>query len=172
MVLNCPHPPGLERIGSVARVSRTIEFTKEKVMQVADIMTKDVRFVTPTESLCDAACKMKDADAGAMPVVADDGLVVGILTDRDIVVRALAQRADPGALRVEEVMSRNPVTCRPDCPIDAAADTMRRRKIRRLVVTQEHNRGVLGVVSLGDIAARAHERELVGAATEGICAPA
>jgi len=88
-----------------------------------------------------------------------------MLTDRDIVVRAVADGADPKSVKVGEAMTPDPATCRPDCPIDDD-ETMRDKQIRRLVVTQEHNRNVLGIISLGDIAARGHERELVGAATE------
>lgn len=137
-------------------------------MQVHEIMTRDVETITPEESLHDAAEKMRCADSGVIPVVTPDGTVVGMLTDRDIVVRAIADGKDPHGVRVGEAMTADPVTCRPDCPVDAAANTMRERKIRRLLITEEHNKNVVGIVSLGDIAARAHETELVGQATECI----
>jgi CBS domain-containing protein len=140
-------------------------------MNVCDIMTKDVETVSAEDSLFDAAQKMKDADAGALPVAAEDGTVVGMLTDRDIVLRAVSEGADAKAMRVGQAMTADVVTCRPDCPLDAAANTMRDRQIRRLVITQEHNRNVVGIVSLGDIAVRAHQSKLVGAATEGVCQP-
>jgi len=140
-------------------------------MNVCDIMTKDVETVGAEDSLFDAAQKMKGADAGALPVTGQDGSVVGVLTDRDIVLRATAKGADPKTMRVGEAMTRGVVTCRPDCPVDAAANTMRDRQIRRLVVTEEHDKNVVGVVSLGDIAVRTEEAELVSAATEGVCRP-
>jgi CBS domain-containing protein len=114
---------------------------------------------------------MKSADAGALPVTEQDGSVVGVLTDRDIVVRAVAERADPKSMRVGEAMTRDVVTCRPDCPLDAAANTMRDQQIRRLVVTEEHDKNVVGIVSLGDLAVRTEEAELVGATTEGVSQP-
>jgi CBS domain-containing protein len=114
---------------------------------------------------------MKYADAGALPVTSQDGAVIGILTDRDLVVRAIADGADPKTTRVEEAMTSDVVTCRPDRPVEDAASTMRLRQIRRLIVTEEHNRNVVGIVSLGDIAVRGDEEELVLAATEGVCQP-
>ena len=138
-------------------------------MNVSEIMTPHVTCISPDDNLLNAARWMKDADTGALPVTSPDGEVLGMLTDRDIVVRVLAEGADLQSLHVGEVMTQNPITCRPDCPVDDAASTMRQRQIRRLIITEGHNRHVLGMLSLGDIAARAHERELVGQAEEGIC---
>jgi CBS domain-containing protein len=147
-------------------------FREEEIeMQVRDLMTKHVETVRGEDSLFDAAQKMRSADAGAIPVTDAGEVVIGILTDRDIVVRAIAEGADPKAIQVRDTMTGDPVTCRPDCPVEAAATTMRDRQIRRLVVTEEHDKKVVGMLSLGDIAARGHERELVGSATEGICQP-
>jgi CBS domain-containing protein len=140
-------------------------------MQVCEIMSRDVQTIGSAESLFEAAQRMRSSDAGVLPVTAPDGDIVGILTDRDIVVRAVADGADAKATSVGEAMSGDPVTCRPDCPVNAAAETMRDRQIRRLVVTQEHNKNVVGIVSLGDIAVRAEEPELAGAVTEGVCEP-
>ncbi len=141
-------------------------------MQVQEIMTRDVETITPDESLFDAAQKMRCVDAGAIPVVTADGSVVGMLTDRDIVVRAIADGKNPKEVRVGDAMTADPVACRPDRPLDAAANTMRDRRIRRLLVTEEHNKNVVGIISLGDVAARAHETELVGEAAEAIAQPA
>lgn len=148
--------------------------TQEEIekMNVYDIMTKDVETVTAEESLLDAAQKMRNADAGALPVTKPDGTVIGILTDRDIVMRSIAEGSDPREMRVGEVMTADLVTCRPDCPLDAAAETMRNKQMRRLVVTEEHNKHVAGIISLGDIATRGHEQQLVGSVTEGVSQPA
>jgi CBS domain-containing protein len=140
-------------------------------MNVCDIMTKDVEAVAPEESLFDAAEKMRTADTGALPVTSDDGTVLGVLTDRDIVLRAVAEGTDPKLVRVGDVMTPGAVTCRPDCPVNAAVDTMRDKQIRRLVVTEEDDTKVIGMLSLGDIAVRTEEAQLVGAATEGVCQP-
>ena len=140
-------------------------------MQVQDLMTKCVQTVSESDRLQEAAGKMKDSDAGIIPVTDGGGQVIGVVTDRDIVVRAIAQGKNPQELHVSDVMSCEVVTCRPDCPIEDAVSTMRERQIRRLVVTEEHLRNTVGVVSLGDIAARGHQPQLVGAATEQICQP-
>jgi CBS domain-containing protein len=141
-------------------------------MQVRDLMTISVETVLENASLQEAAEKMKDADAGIIPVTNGDGQVVGVLTDRDIVTRAVAQGRNPQELHASEIMSSDVVTCRPDCPVEDAVNTMRDRQIRRLVVTEEHRNSTVGIVSLGDIATRTHETQLVGAAIEGICEPA
>ena len=141
-------------------------------MQVRDLMTRSVETVRKDDSLQEAAGKMKDADAGILPVTNEEGDVIGVLTDRDIVVRVVAEGWNPQELHVSEIMSHDVVTCRPDCPIEDAVNTMRERQIRRLVVTEDHLKNTVGVVSLGDIAARGHEPQLVGAATEEICQPA
>jgi CBS domain-containing protein len=140
-------------------------------MQVQDIMTPVVEMISSEENLHDAAGKMRNADVGALPVVTADGTVVGMLTDRDIVIRAIAEGRDPKAVCAGDVMTADPVTCRPDCPLEAAADTMRDRRICRLLVTEEHDRNVMGVVSLGDIAARAHETALAGEISEVVAHP-
>jgi CBS domain-containing protein len=140
-------------------------------MQVRDLMTISVETVRENASLQEAAEKMKDADAGIIPVTNGEGQVVGVLTDRDIVMRAVAQGRNPQELHVSEVMSSDVVTCRPDCPVEDAVNTMRDRQIRRLVVTEEHRKNTVGIVSLGDIATRTQETQLVGVATEGICEP-
>jgi len=82
-------------------------------MQVQDLMTQCVETVRENDSLRDAAWKMKDADAGFIPVTNGDGQVVGVLTDRDIVMRAVAQGTTPKELRVSDVMSSDVVTCQP-----------------------------------------------------------
>jgi CBS domain-containing protein len=140
-------------------------------MQVRDLMTISVETVRENASLQEAAEKMKDADAGIIPVTNGEGQVVGVLTDRDIVMRAVAQGRNPQELHVSEVMSSDVVTCRPDCPVEDAVNTMRDRQIRRLVVTEERRKNTVGIVSLGDIATRTQETQLVGVATEGICEP-
>jgi len=141
-------------------------------MNVSDIMTKDVETISVEESLLDAAQKMKKADVGAIPVTNPEGAVIGMITDRDIITRSVAEGADPRGMRVGEAMTSDPVTCRPDCPLRDAAETMRSRQIRRLIVTQEHDTHVVGILSLGDIAARGHEEQLAGAVTEGVSQPA
>ena len=97
---------------------------------VADVMTPGVESTSSTEILCDAARTMREGDFGSMPVV-DEGRLVGVLTDRDIVVRAVAERLDPAAVRVGEVASGDPVTVAPGESLDEAMELMARHKVRR-----------------------------------------
>src|SRR5690349_3293267 len=102
---------------------------------VADVMTPGVESTSSTETLRDAARAMREGDFGSMPVV-DDGQLTGILTDRDIVVRAVAEGLDPAA-RVGDVASRDPVTVEPGEDLDDAMDLMARHRIRRLPVVED-----------------------------------
>ncbi|ABV92194.1 putative signal transduction protein with CBS domains [Dinoroseobacter shibae DFL 12 = DSM 16493] len=126
-------------------------------MLVSRIMRKPVMTVAPEASVQTAAALMANLDIGALAVV-DDGRPVGILTDRDIVVRHAA-KAGTDAL-VGTVMTPCVVTCRSDQTIERAAHLMADRQIRRLVVLDADNR-VVGLLSLGDIANDASE-ELAG----------
>jgi CBS domain-containing protein len=110
---------------------------------------------------------MRDGDFGSMPVV-DDGRLVGVLTDRDIVVRAVAERLDPATVRVGEVASREPVTVPPSEALDDAMELMARHKVRRLPVVDGGR--LVGVVSQADIALGAKEAK-TGAVVEQISQP-
>src|SRR5438034_1169820 len=100
---------------------------------VRDAMTPNVRSTTPSESLADAAQTMKQEDVGSLPVVEGDRLI-GIITDRDIVVRAVAERVDPQSITVADVASRDVVTVAPEQDLDEALDLMARHRVRRLPV--------------------------------------
>ncbi|WP_327418945.1 CBS domain-containing protein [Streptomyces sp. NBC_01233] len=118
--------------------------------RVHEVMTKNPVTVEKLTSLAEAARVMRDADIGDVLVV-DGGRLCGILTDRDLVVRAMAGNRDPGETTVQAVFSSAPVTVRPDDKVDHALDLMRRNALRRLPVqTQEGD--LVGVVTLGDLA--------------------
>lgn len=134
---------------------------------VADVMTSGVESTSSTEILCDAAQTMREGDFGSMPVV-DEGRLVGVLTDRDIVVRAVAERLDPAAVRVGEVASGDPVTVAPGESLDEAMELMARHKVRRLPVVDDGR--LVGVVSQADIALGAKEAK-TGAVVEQISQP-
>jgi CBS domain-containing protein len=102
-------------------------------VKVRDAMTRDPQSCSPTDTLARAATLMKQVDCGSLPVV-EGGRLVGILTDRDIVVRGVAAGKDPKTQRVSEVMSADPVTVSPDDDVSAAAKVMADRKVRRLPV--------------------------------------
>jgi CBS domain-containing protein len=133
---------------------------------VADVMTPGVESTSSTETLRDAARAMREGDLGSMPVV-DDGQLTGILTDRDIVVRAVAEGLDPAA-RVGDVASRDPVTVAPGEDLDDAMDLMARHRIRRLPVVEDGR--LVGVVSQADVALGAKEAQ-TGAVVEQISQP-
>ena len=134
---------------------------------VADVMTPGVESTTSSEALRDAARTMREGDFGSMPVV-DDGRLVGILTDRDIVVRAVAEGLDPAVARVGEVASRDPVTVRPGQDLDEAIELMSRHRVRRLPVVEAGR--LVGVVSQADVALDGKEKT-TGAVVEEISQP-
>jgi CBS domain-containing protein len=112
-------------------------------------MTADPRTVDPDATLVDAAREMRDGDVGAL-VVVDGGAVAGVVTDRDIVVRAIADGRDPSATKVRDVATMNPVTLTVDQTVEDAIRVMREQDIRRIPVVQDGRPA--GIVSLGDLA--------------------
>ena len=120
-------------------------------MRVREIMTKNVATATLDSSVEDVAIMMKEEDAGAIPVL-DDGELAGIVTDRDIVIRCLAEGKDPAETTVEDILTEELHTIEPDADVEEAARMMARRQIRRLPVVDEGE--LIGVVSLGDIAVK------------------
>ncbi len=116
---------------------------------VRDVMTSNPETVEPSTPVTEAAAKMRDADTGAI-VVTEGGQVQGIVTDRDIVVRAVADGGDPNDVKVQDVCTTEPTTVSPDDSLDDAVRTMRERNVRRLPVTEDGR--VVGIISLGDLA--------------------
>ncbi|HEY2864683.1 MAG TPA: CBS domain-containing protein [Casimicrobiaceae bacterium] len=118
-------------------------------MKVSDIMTRDVHLLSPDQTIREAAGVMADIDAGALPVGENDRLV-GMLTDRDIVVRAVA-RGKSADTKVAEVMSKEMLYCFDSDGIDEVARNMAKAQVRRLPVLNRAKR-LVGIVSLGDLA--------------------
>ena len=119
------------------------------VQKVRDVMTTEVVVMNENESVRDAARRMKDQDIGDVLVAKEGGRLAGILTDRDIVIRALAEGRD-GNWKIGEICSRQLVTLSPDMEIDKAVDMMKERAVRRLPVLDGER--PIGIVSLGDLA--------------------
>jgi CBS domain-containing protein len=138
-------------------------------MQLSDIMTGNPVVLGPDTVLREAAQKMRDLDSGVMPVGENDRLV-GMLTDRDITVRATADGKDPNTTPVREVMSSNVVYCFADDDIELAARTMEAHQIRRLIVLNRDKR-LVGIASLGDLAVHAPSDQLPGEVTEAVSEP-
>ena len=120
-------------------------------MKLSSIMTGGIESVPPQATLAEAAKKMASQDIGSLPVCAEPRKVVGIITDRDITVRAVARGMDPSRTRVDEVMTREVLSCRSDADVEEACELMEQRQVRRLLVTGDDDSPV-GIVSLGDIA--------------------
>jgi CBS domain-containing protein len=135
--------------------------------KVRDAMTPTVETASPSDSLSEAAQTMKAADIGALPVV-DRGRLVGVLTDRDIVMRAVAEGADVNSVEVGAIASRDPVTTTPEESLDTALALMAEHRVRRLPVVAD---GMLvGVLAQADVAIVAKEQR-VGEMVEEISQP-
>lgn len=123
-------------------------------MKISDVMTADPQAAQAGDSLQDVAGQMQQGDFGSMPVL-DNGRLAGVVTDRDIAVRGVAQGLAPGE-PVSRVMSSDPVCVSSDCDLQEAAQLMQDRQIRRLYVTD--NEALVGVAALADVVAAAGER--------------
>ena len=139
-------------------------------MKLRDLMTRGVEVVDPHDGLPEAAMKMRSLDVGSVPVCDGDRLV-GMLTDRDITVRAVAEGRDLSTTLVDDVMTREVVYATEDQEVDEAARLMADRQVRRLPVIDRHDR-LVGIVSLGDLAVDSGEDQAAGEALEQISRPA
>jgi CBS domain-containing protein len=116
---------------------------------IREIMTADPRTVETGATVAEAARAMRDGDVGSV-VVVENGAVAGIVTDRDIAVRVVAEGLDPDATRVSEVATMAPVTLTVDQSVDDAIRLVREQNVRRIIVLQDGR--AAGIVSLGDLA--------------------
>jgi CBS domain-containing protein len=139
-------------------------------MELRDIMTRNVEVVNGNASLKEAATKMKNLDVGLIPVCDGDRLK-GLLTDRDITIRATANGRDPSKTKVNEVMSTDFAYCLEDQAVDEAVILMEARQIRRLPILNQ-DKQLVGIVSLADIAVHVGDRDLTGETLEEISEPA
>ena len=122
-------------------------------MKVKDIMTKEVHACLPDTDLGVAAMEMWEGDFGVLPVVTAEGEPVGMITDRDICMGAASRNEAPGAICVEDVMTREVYSCAPDAEIHKALETMQQRRVRRLPVVEKGR--IVGLLSLNAIALKA-----------------
>ncbi len=144
-------------------------------MKTRDVMTRDVHTCLPDTDLGLAAMQMWEGDFGVLPVVADGGEVVGMITDRDICMAAASRNQAPGAIRVEEVMTGQVYSCSVDDDIHNALKVMEQRRVRRLPVLEDGK--IVGLLSLNDLALKARSSKLadltaqdVEEALKAICA--
>lgn len=137
-------------------------------MQIQDVMTADVSFVRPDTPILEIARKMREDDIGSTPVVENDRLV-GMVTDRDIVVRAIADGGDLSAMTARDAMSPGVLYCFADETVEAVLENMGDQQIRRLPVVNREKR-LVGIVSLGDLALSG-KRRAAGEALKDISQP-
>lgn len=121
--------------------------------RVGDVMIRDVFTVDTSSTLADAARRMRDANVGVLPVL-ERGRLVGMITDRDLVIRGMARGADPASTLVAECATRELVCARPDTDVHEAMEVMSDCQIGRLPVVDDDNR-VIGIVTLSSLALRA-----------------
>jgi CBS domain-containing protein len=132
--------------------------------KIREVMTPAPETIQADRSASDAAKKMKEADAGMIPVM-DNGNLLGTVTDRDIAVRVVAEGKDPQSTTVGEIASRDVVTVQPDESLDDALKKMAKHQVRRLPVVEDGR--LVGVVAQADVAREGNE-QAVGHAVEEI----
>ena len=130
-----------------------------------DIMTPDTECIGENDTLLDAAKRLAELNVGAMPICGEDERLKGMLTDRDIVVKALAQGKDPGSTKAGELGDGKPVTIGADDSVELALQTMKDHDVRRLPVIDGHD--LVGMVSQADVA-RHLDEEKAGDLVEAI----
>jgi len=147
---------GLGAIAAVVLLGMRAMWSRDG-RHVGDVMVEDVLTITPTATLKEAAELMRQGNVGMLPVVAG-GRLQGVITDRDIVVRAVARGADPATTRVSECATTQPVAAHPDWDVDEAMQVMAECQIGRLPVVDDDGQ-VVGVVTLSSLALRSTEDE-------------
>ena len=127
-------------------------------MQAKEVMSSNIRIIPSNTSVQAAAGLMRDMDIGILPVT-EDGEIVGMLSDRDIAIRAVAEGADPAATPAREIMSREVISCYADQDAREIVNVMEQKKVRRVVVVDRNNEAI-GLISVDDLAAHPEIRPL------------
>jgi CBS domain-containing protein len=135
-----------------------------------DVMTRNPVSCPSNTSAQDAAKIMKSEDVGSVPVVDDSKRLVGIVTDRDLALNVVAEGRDTRGTKVQEVMTRNPITCRPDDDLDRTLSLMAEHQIRRIPVVDE-NQHIVGIIAQADVALRANNERKTAEVVEEISKP-
>ena len=138
-------------------------------MKVKDIMTKNVAYINPDSSVTEAAQLMQKHNVGSIPVCDKNG-VIGLVTDRDIVVRNVAHGTDPHSTPVKNVMTSQVTTVTPDMDVEQVTGIMSRNQIRRIPVVD--NNMLVGIVALGDLATDSRFNTEASGALSDISEPA
>jgi len=135
-------------------------------MIVRDIMSRNVETIRPDSVIQEAASKMQTLDVGSLPVC-DNERLLGVVTDRDITIRAVASGLDPRSTKVSDAMTPELIYCYEDEPVREAAKLMERHQIRRLPILNR-NKQLVGIVSLGDLAVETGNERLSGKVLEEV----
>lgn len=122
-------------------------------MKISEVMSTNVQYVNPRASLHEVAKKMAEMDCGFLPISSPDGSKLqGVITDRDITIRAVAEGLDPDQTTADQAMSEKVLYCFAEDDVESAADSMRQQRVYRLiVVSNREEKKLCGVISLGDI---------------------
>lgn len=139
-------------------------------MKLKEVMTPNLASIQTNQSIRDAAAMMEKEDIGMLPVTENGRVLAGVVTDRDITVRAVAHGLDPAKTQVADVMTRSLTCCFEDQTVQEAAQVMQQSRLRRVVVLNGDKRPV-GVVSLGDLARKSGEGSLVHKTLEQVSTP-
>ena len=134
-----------------------VDRTTDANRRVKDVMIRDVVAIDSGATLLDVAKKMRDANIGMLPVI-EGGAVRGIVTDRDLVIRAMTRDVRPSEIRVDECLSEPPRCAEPDWSVEEAMDEMASQQVGRLPVV-DNSGAVVGVVTLSSLALRSAKRE-------------
>lgn len=138
-------------------------------MKAKDIMTPQIEGILSEDTIRQAADKMKELDVGVLPVISA-GDVIGIITDRDIVIRSVAPGFDPNTQKVIDAATQDTISCKEEDKIETVAELMEKKQIRRILVRNEADK-VTGIVSLGDLALWV-EKEKSGEVLQKVSEPA
>lgn len=139
-------------------------------MQLKDVMTKNPKVLPVNATVRDAAKLMKEIDSGIVPVIENNRLA-GVVTDRDIVTRLIAEDRSPNDTRVEKVMTDKVYFCYEDQDVKDAAKLMSEKQVRRIpIVNRQHE--LVGIISMGDLAVDVNKDKLTGQTLEDVSKPA
>lgn len=136
-------------------------------MKCRDVMTPDPTTIHPSQSVTTVAQQMRQADVGPIPVVDDQARLLGIVTDRDVVLRVVAEGKDPENVRVGDVMTKSPSTCRADDDLGVALAAMKEHQIRRVPVIDDGGK-LVGIVAQADVATRGLDRRTTAKVVEAV----
>jgi len=135
-----------------------------------DLMTDNPTCCLPSDTVIAAAHVMRDEDVGSVPIVDEQQRLLGVITDRDVTLRVVAAARDPGGTLVQEVMTSDPITCRPDDDARRALGLMTLHQIRRIPVVGADRR-LLGIIAQADIATRMDAPRQTAAVVQEISQP-